>query len=97
MSKSPQQPRGRRSLALAGAGVRPGRRSLAGPSLQLALGYLVRACGDATEGRGPEKAALEEPRPSPKCCIYLKLSMVGDYPDVKCFGKNEQNPFSYAT
>ena len=22
--------------------------------------------------------------------------MVGDCPDVKCFGKNEQNPFSYA-
>lgn len=60
-------------------------------------GCRVRACGDASGGRSTEKAAPDELRPSPKCYIYLKLSMVGDYPDVKCFGKNEENPLSSAT
>ena len=30
------------------------------PSLPLAPGYPVRACGDASEGRGPARAAPEE-------------------------------------
>ena len=71
--------------------------SSAGPHLHLDPGCRVRACGYASEGRGPAKVAPDEPHPSPKRYIYSKLSMVGDYPDVKCFGKNEQNSFSSAT
>lgn len=86
--EAPLQPRGRRS---------PGRRSPGRPRPAAGPWLSGEGMWRRPEGRGPAKAAPDKPRPPPECYVSLKLSTVGDYSAVKCFGKSEQNPLSYAT